>query len=235
MGCTGYVRPPGKPQHIWWWQVPWKQNGGSRGTMHSLLRILPHHDEICLTTPQPILSLRQLMMTICDVVHSTYRSLSRPPLRCIAKYTKSAHAHWVVAGLFRRFEDGSYQSLQQSYHRSYKKSLPWDGPWKWFTPAMEVIHSRQKGHVSWQFAGAGMIVPVSWKGLWLVNENHFVTTSPFRNSSHLPTTQCACANFVDFATQSNGGREKHLLGLHATMHNTPSCRLHYATPLTYVR
>jgi hypothetical protein len=34
-------------------------------------------------------------------------------------------------------------------------------------------------------------------------------TSPFRNGSHLPTTQCAYANFVDFATQRNGGgREK---------------------------
>jgi hypothetical protein len=38
------------------------------------------------------------------------------------------------------------------------------------------------------------------------------TTSPFRNGSHLPTTQCACANFVDFAAQHNGrrGREKDL-------------------------
>jgi hypothetical protein len=34
-----------------------------------------------------------------------------------------------------------------------------------------------------------------------------------RNGSHLPTTQCACANFVDFATQRNGrrGRENDLL------------------------
>jgi hypothetical protein len=38
-----------------------------------------------------------------------------------------------------------------------------------------------------------------------VNENHFVTTSPFRNGSHLPITQCACADFVDFDTQRNGG------------------------------
>jgi hypothetical protein len=32
-----------------------------------------------------------------------------------------------------------------------------------------------------------------------------------RNGSHLPTTQCACADFGDFATQRNGGgggREK---------------------------
>jgi hypothetical protein len=35
-----------------------------------------------------------------------------------------------TSGLFRRFEDGSYQSLPQSCHGSYKKSLPWDGPWK---------------------------------------------------------------------------------------------------------
>jgi hypothetical protein len=46
---------------------------------------------------------------------------------------------------------------------------------------------------------------------WLVNENHFVTTSPFRNCPHLPTTQCACADFGDFAKQRNGGgREKDL-------------------------
>jgi hypothetical protein len=34
------------------------------------------------------------------------------------------------------------------------------------------------------------------------------------NGSHLPTTQCACADFVDFTTQRNGrrGREKDLLG-----------------------
>jgi hypothetical protein len=35
-------------------------------------------------------------------------------------------------------------------------------------------------------------------------------TSPFRNDSHLPTTQCACVDFWDFAKQHNGGggREK---------------------------
>jgi hypothetical protein len=34
-----------------------------------------------------------------------------------------------------------------------------------------------------------------------------------RNGSHLPTTQCACADFGDFAKQRNGcgGREKDLL------------------------
>jgi hypothetical protein len=37
---------------------------------------------------------------------------------------------------------------------------------------------------------------------------NFITTLPFQNGSHLPTTQCACADFVDFATQRNGGREK---------------------------
>jgi hypothetical protein len=40
---------------------------------------------------------------------------------------------------------------------------------------------------------------------WLVNAGHFVTTSPFRNSPHLPTTQCACADLEDFARQRNGG------------------------------
>jgi hypothetical protein len=48
---------------------------------------------------------------------------------------------------------------------------------------------------------------------WLVNNDHFMTTSPFRNCPHLPTTQCACADFGDFAKQRNGGggREKDLL------------------------
>jgi hypothetical protein len=32
-----------------------------------------------------------------------------------------------------------------------------------------------------------------------------LATSPFRNGSHLPTTQCACADFVEFAMQRNGG------------------------------
>jgi hypothetical protein len=40
-------------------------------------------------------------------------------------------------------------------------------------------------------------------------EKHVTMFSDF---SHLPTTQCACADFVDFATQHNGGggREKDL-------------------------
>jgi hypothetical protein len=46
----------------------------------------------------------------------------------------------------------------------------------------------------------------------LVNENHFERVMSLRNGSLLPTTQCACADFVDFATQRNGGgREKDLL------------------------
>jgi hypothetical protein len=32
------------------------------------------------------------------------------------------------------------------------------------------------------------------------------TISKGRNGSHLPTTQCACADFVDFAKQRNGRR-----------------------------
>jgi hypothetical protein len=41
---------------------------------------------------------------------------------------------------------------------------------------------------------------------------HFERAMSLRNGSHLPTTQCACADFVDFATQRNGGggREKDL-------------------------
>jgi hypothetical protein len=51
-----------------------------------------------------------------------------------------------------------------------------------------------------------------------VNEDHFVTTTPFRNCRHLPTTQCACADFWDFAKQRNGsgGREKDLLNFFYT-------------------
>jgi hypothetical protein len=37
-------------------------------------------------------------------------------------------------------------------------------------------------------------------------EYHFERAMSLRNGSHLPTTQCACADFVDFATQRNGGR-----------------------------
>jgi hypothetical protein len=45
---------------------------------------------------------------------------------------------------------------------------------------------------------------------WLVNENHFERVMSLQNGSHLPTTQCAYADFGDFATQRNGsgGREK---------------------------
>jgi hypothetical protein len=45
---------------------------------------------------------------------------------------------------------------------------------------------------------------------WLVNADHFVTTSPFRN---LPATQRACAEFQNFAEQRNGGgiREKYII------------------------
>jgi hypothetical protein len=47
---------------------------------------------------------------------------------------------------------------------------------------------------------------------WLVNENHFEREMSLRNGAHLPTTQCACADFMDFAMQRNGGgREKDLL------------------------
>jgi hypothetical protein len=48
---------------------------------------------------------------------------------------------------------------------------------------------------------------------WLVNKNHnFEKAMSLRNGSHLPTTQCACADFGDFAKQRNGcrGREKDL-------------------------
>jgi hypothetical protein len=40
---------------------------------------------------------------------------------------------------------------------------------------------------------------------WLVNENHFERAMSLRNGPYLPTTQCACADFVDFAMQHNGG------------------------------
>jgi hypothetical protein len=41
----------------------------------------------------------------------------------------------------------------------------------------------------------------------------FTGVKALRNGSHLPTTQCACADFGDFAKQRNGGgggREKYL-------------------------
>jgi hypothetical protein len=46
----------------------------------------------------------------------------------------------------------------------------------------------------------------------LVNEDNFETAMSLRNGPHLPTTQCACAEFKDFAKQRNGGggREKDL-------------------------
>jgi hypothetical protein len=34
------------------------------------------------------------------------------------------------------------------------------------------------------------------------------TMSLLRNVLHLPTTQCACVNFRDFAKQRNGGRSR---------------------------
>jgi hypothetical protein len=56
----------------------------------------------------------------------------------------------------------------------------------------------------------------------LVNKDHFVTTSPFRNGSHLPTTQCACADFVDFATQRKkmavAAAVKKIYSLHPKLH-----------------
>jgi hypothetical protein len=48
---------------------------------------------------------------------------------------------------------------------------------------------------------------------WLVNEDNFEMAMSLRSGPHLPTTQCACAEF-DFAKQRNGGgsgsREKDL-------------------------
>jgi hypothetical protein len=40
---------------------------------------------------------------------------------------------------------------------------------------------------------------------WLVNEDNFERVMSLRNGSHLPTTQCACVEFEDFAKQRNGG------------------------------
>jgi hypothetical protein len=75
----------------------------------------------------------------------TNRSFSRstPPLRCLAKSPKSAHAHYIG---------------------------------------------------------------------WLVNEDNFERALSLQNGPHLPTTQCACADFEYFAEKRNGGggREKDL-------------------------
>jgi hypothetical protein len=43
------------------------------------------------------------------------------------------------------------------------------------------------------------------RGWYNVNADHFVLTLRFRNCLYLPTTQCACAEFEDFAKQYNGG------------------------------
>jgi hypothetical protein len=63
----------------------------------------------------------------------------------------------------------------------------------------------------------------------LVNEDHFVTTLPFRNYLHLPTTQCACADFGDFAKQRNGsgGREKRSMPLSYTQNSKKLSRKNY--------
>jgi hypothetical protein len=48
---------------------------------------------------------------------------------------------------------------------------------------------------------------------WLVNADNFKTAMSLRKDLHLPTRQCACAEFEDFAKQRNGGggrREKDL-------------------------
>jgi hypothetical protein len=49
--------------------------------------------------------------------------------------------------------------------------------------------------------------------VWFVDDDNFKREMSFRNGPHLPTTQCACAEFEDFAKQCNGGggREKDLL------------------------
>jgi hypothetical protein len=40
---------------------------------------------------------------------------------------------------------------------------------------------------------------------WLVNAEHFCNDNALFKLSHLPTTQCARVDFVDFAKQHNGG------------------------------
>jgi hypothetical protein len=47
---------------------------------------------------------------------------------------------------------------------------------------------------------------------WLVNEDNFERALSLREGPDLPTTQCACVEFKDFAKQRNGGggREKDL-------------------------
>jgi hypothetical protein len=50
------------------------------------------------------------------------------------------------------------------------------------------------------------------------------------NGSHLPTTQCACADFVDFAMQRNGGREKDLYTILPVKYNT---HIHFYVYITH--
>jgi hypothetical protein len=54
--------------------------------------------------------------------------------------------------------------------------------------------------------------PESLSEMFKNSSLHFERALSLRNGSHFPTTQCARADFEDFATQRNGGgsREKDL-------------------------
>jgi hypothetical protein len=41
---------------------------------------------------------------------------------------------------------------------------------------------------------------------WFVNSDNFERAMSLQNGLNLPTIQCACADFSNFAKQRNGGR-----------------------------
>jgi hypothetical protein len=76
--------------------------------------------------------------------------------------------------------------------------------------AIDLFHGCRRHCVAWQNPRN----PHMRIG-WLVNEDNLDRALSLRNGSHLPTTQCACMEFGDFAKQRNGGggREKDLLSV----------------------
>jgi hypothetical protein len=65
----------------------------------------------------------------------------------------------------------------------------------------------------WQPGGCGHCIICQWHissifftaaaAIALLGKIPEICTTPFRNGPHLPTTQCACADFMDFAMQRN--------------------------------
>jgi hypothetical protein len=60
------------------------------------------------------------------------------------------------------------------------------------------------------------------------------TAMSLRNGSHLPTTQCACADFVNFATQRNGGRGREKDTHSKISASTRSTMLHVGADISHL-